>query len=135
MNINFRFLKIPVIIHPSFWLSLLIFIGSNASPIEIFIWGSVFSITLLVHEYGHGLTVLYFGKNPEITLIAFGGFTKYSPTGLTEKQRFLITLNGPLFDGILILLAYFLLKMNIPDGFPIGTSGQYMRQMTMFSTH
>ena len=107
---KFTFLKIPVIIHPSFWLFLLLFASSCN---QIIIWGIILAISILFHEYGHGLTALYFGVNPTINLEAFGGNTEYFNTHLTEKQQFLITLNGPIFSGILILLSYYLLKSNL----------------------
>lgn len=111
---RFTFFSIPVNIHPSFWISIVIFVGIYDSlTFEKLILGLVFMLTLLFHEYGHGLTARYFGKNPKIDLIAFGGYTSYNDNSLTKTQRFLITLNGPLFDGILILLAYYLLKTNI----------------------
>ncbi len=111
---KFTFLKIPVLIHPSFWISLVFFVGVYDSlSYEKLILGLVFIFSLLFHEYGHGLTAQYFGKNPKIDLIAFGGSTSYYDSSLTKKQRFLITLNGPLFTGILILLSYYLLKADI----------------------
>ena len=111
---KFTFLKIPVLIHPSFWISLVFFVGIYDSlTYEKLILGVIFIFSLLFHEYGHGLTAQYFGKNPKIDLVAFGGYTSYYDSSLTKKQRFLITLNGPLFTGILILLSYYLLKSNI----------------------
>lgn len=72
--------------------------------------GAVLFVSLLVHEYGHALTASYFGARPAIILEAFGGRAQYDGAGITPKQHFLITLNGPLFESLLILISYGLLK-------------------------
>ncbi|MFI5334963.1 MAG: site-2 protease family protein [Chlamydiales bacterium] len=126
---KFKFLNIPVYIHPTFWLFLLFFTNIYRSPsIESLIVGAVMFFSLLVHEYGHALTARYFGADPSITLEAFGGYAEFSTGRLTLMQRFLITLNGPLFESILIFLPYFLLKAGVYDGHPYI---QYLLQVTM----
>ncbi len=126
---NFRFLNIPVYIHPTFWIFLLFFTNVYRNPsIESLILGGVMFFSLLVHEFGHALTAAYFGARPSITLEAFGGRAEYNPTGITLKQRFLITLNGPLFESILILLSYSLLKSGNFEAHP---HIQYLLQVTM----
>lgn len=79
--------------------------------IEKLIMGGVLILSLLVHEYGHALTALFFGARPTIVLEAFGGYAQYNSYGMTPKQQFFITLNGPLFESLLIVLPYYLLKM------------------------
>lgn len=66
--------------------------------------------SLLIHEYGHALTALFFGASPWITLEALGGRAEYNGYGMTPKQQFLITLNGPLLQTLLIFIPYALLK-------------------------
>ncbi len=115
---NFRFLNIPVFIHPSFWLFLLFFTGIiRGVSIEGLILGGVLFLSLLVHEYGHALTALYFGARPIITLEAFGGQAQYDSYRITPKQRFIITLNGPLLESVLIGLSYALLEMDIFENY------------------
>lgn len=111
---HFKFLNIPVYIHPSFWI-FLIFISGFASrpPIESMIIAFVVFISLMVHEYGHALTARLFGKNPTVTLEAFGGNAKYDNGGISPTQDFIITLNGPLLESLLIAIAYYLLKTNL----------------------
>ncbi len=116
---NFRFLNIPVHIHPTFWLFLLFFTNLWRDPsIESVIWGVVFALSLLVHEYGHALTALFFGAKPSITLWVFGGYTEYNSRRMTPLQSFIITLNGPLFEAVLIVLAYALLKIEAFENYP-----------------
>ena len=70
-------------------------------------------MSLLVHEYGHALTALYFGASPEISLEAFGGRALYSSQKISPKQDFLITLNGPLLESLLIIVSYALLQIEV----------------------
>ncbi|HAZ15452.1 MAG TPA: hypothetical protein DCY54_02260 [Parachlamydiales bacterium] len=109
--LRFKFLNIPVEIHPSFWLFLLFFTNLYRDfSIESLLLAAVVILSLLVHEYGHAWTAFRFGARPVITLEAFGGNAQYNGFGLTPKQHFLITLNGPLLESVLIVLAYSLLK-------------------------
>ena len=73
---------------------------------------------LLVHEYGHALTAMYFGARPSITLEAFGGQAEYMNARMGFKEQFLITLNGPLFESLLIFLSYYLLQTHVFVGLP-----------------
>lgn len=117
--IQFNFLGIPVRILPSFWLFLLLFTDllfklSMAS----FIVAVVIFLSLLIHEYGHAVTARFFGAESEITLQAFGGYASYTGARLSPKKEFLITLNGPLLESLLIALSYFLLKTFSFDSHP-----------------
>lgn len=111
---NFTCLNIPVRIHPTFWLFLVFFTQIYEDfSIESMILGLVMMFSLLVHEYGHALTAAYFGAKPTINLEAFGGNAQYNGAGMTRTQQFLITLNGPLFESLLIAISYFLLESDI----------------------
>ncbi len=124
---NFRFLNIPVHIHPSFWLFLLFFTGIYRDPsMESVILGVVMFVSLLVHEYGHALTAALFGARPTVVLEAFGGRAQYSGQGLSPRQQFWITLNGPLLESCLIGLAYFFLQVGSYSHYV-----EYFLQMTI----
>jgi len=109
--VNFTFLNIPVRIEPVFWIFLLFFSDLYQDfSIESVIVGFVMIVSLLLHEYGHALTAVYFGGKPKIKLEAFGGKAEYNDFGITKTQEAIITLNGPLFESLLIALPYFLLE-------------------------
>ncbi len=115
---HFRFLKISVSINLSYWIFLLLVIGSIGSQyIEGLLWSSVFTFSILIHEYGHALTALFFGAEPIIVLEAFGGRTLFNESSITDKQKFLITLAGPLFQGLLACIAYLLLEYNVTNSY------------------
>jgi stage IV sporulation protein FB len=106
--------RIPVIIHPLFWLfSFLIGWLNSPSLLGSLIWVVIIFISVLVHEYGHALTALFFRQRVQIQLIPLGGLTSYDGPKLAFWKQFLITLNGPLFGFLLFLLATFLLYSNL----------------------
>jgi Zn-dependent protease len=111
---SFTLLKIPVHIHPTFWIFLLFFTGIIHDPsVKSALIGGVMFVSLLVHEYGHALTAVYFGTQPTVTLEAFGGKASYNARGISKKQEFLITLNGPLLESMLIVVSYAFIKSGI----------------------
>ncbi|MGI2257451.1 hypothetical protein ACRRVD_02730 [Candidatus Cardinium hertigii] len=126
---RFKFLKISVSIDLSYWIFLLLVISRiDSHYIEILLWSSVFTLSILVHEYGHALAALFFDAAPNIVLQAFGGTTCFNAAHLTCKQKFLITLAGPLFQGLLTLTAYLLLEFNIFNSYLL----KYLLCITMY---
>ncbi|MBS0648288.1 MAG: site-2 protease family protein [Verrucomicrobia bacterium] len=126
---HFRFLNIPVYIQPTFWIFLLLVTNLYRDiSMESMIVGIVFTLSLLIHEYGHALTALYFGASPAIVLEAFGGRAEYNGLRMTPRQHFLVTLNGPLLESVLIVLSYAFLKWNVFEGHPYI---QYFLYVTM----
>lgn len=124
---NFNFLNIPVYIHPTFWIFLLYFtnIYEDFSIISVII-GAIAFASLLIHEYGHAATAQYFGFRPTITLQAFGGTAHLNSSRVTPKQDFLITLNGPLLQSLLIVIPYYLLHS--------GVFGNYYINLMLYLT-
>lgn len=124
---NFKFLKIPVKIEPTFWIILLFFAGIIYNPSwERLIVAGVMFVSLLVHEYGHAFAAAYFGNAPVITLHGLGGYTSFQDFNISKKQRFIITLCGPLLESVLIAISYYLLKT--------GTFTSYYIQYTLYVT-
>lgn len=131
---RFRCFNIPVYIHPTFWLFLLLFVsslltqGGIGSLFDCLILGGVAFFSLLFHECGHALTARYFGASPTITLEAFGGKAMYEDKRMTAKQHFFVVLNGPLFSALLILGSYLaLLKLGSSSrSLVIALSGMFV---------
>jgi len=104
--------KIPVTISPFFWL-LAAFIGfmGTGNIQGTLIWMVVIIASVLVHEFGHALTALFFGQKVRVQLVAFGGMTERQGPKLKLWQEFLITLNGPLAGLMIAGVAFLGFKM------------------------
>ncbi|AXI24077.1 Peptidase family M50 [Cardinium endosymbiont of Sogatella furcifera] len=127
--LRFRFLKVSVTIDLSYWIFLLLVMGSiGGRYTESLLWSSIFTFSILIHEYGHALTALFFGATPTVVLQALGGRTIFNESQLTDKQKFFITLAGPLFQGLLTLVAYLLLQCNMVSGYLLN----YLLSVTMY---
>ncbi len=73
-DLNFTLWGIPVRIHPFFWL-LTLFLGMSLPPFELLVWIAAVALSILIHEFGHALTLKYFGISSRIILYGFGGLT------------------------------------------------------------
>ena len=132
-DVHFKVGKIPVRVHPLFWLISIIFgaIAVGGSGIHVFVgmalWTAAVFISILVHELGHALTAKAYGWPPRIVLHSMGGVAIYSPTSNSRSSRILITFMGPgagFILGGLILLGIVLSGHSadlVPGlGLPIG---------------
>ena len=98
-DIRFKLGRIPVRIHPFFWLSTFgLTLGANMAPMKIAIWVFAVLISILVHELGHAIAFRRFGCESRITLYGFGGLasaepgSKGSPAGWS---RIIVSAAGP----------------------------------------
>lgn len=111
---QFRLFNIPITVHLSFWFFLLFYSANpGVHPVKIALIAIIMAGSLLFHELGHALAAVKFGKKPEITMEAFGGYTSYCSSHLDGAKHFVITLCGPLFTALLIGLGYFFLKSHL----------------------
>ena len=105
--VRFQLFGIPVEIQPWLWVTLAIFGGafgplSPEALLQIAIFVLAGASSLLVHEFGHALTIRRFGAPTRIVLHAFGGYALH-PAGIFDrKQQFLVSAAGP---GLQLLLA------------------------------
>lgn len=111
---SFNLFAIPVRVEPWFWITMAFLGGglhardsSDILSVIIFILAGFISI--LVHEFGHALTIRKFGLPTEITLHGFGGYATFPPGRLSRVQSFLVTAAGP---GLQVLLALLLIGLS-----------------------
>lgn len=103
--------KIPVSIHPFFWIFAAIIGWINSEQIiGMFVWVGIIVVSVLFHEFGHALTAVMFKQKASIQLIPLGGVTTFDGPKLKFWQQFLITLNGPVFGFLLFVLATLILQ-------------------------
>lgn len=112
--------KIPIRIHPFFWLLIIALGWLNSQTIMgTTIWAVVILVSIIIHELGHALTAVFFEQKAEIDLIGFGGQTSRSGKPLKLWQEFLIVINGPLAGFALCALAYPFFKKVTFDSFQV----------------
>lgn len=111
-DLRFRLLGIPVRVHPLFWLVVALLGGLGQAGVtvtQVAAWVGCVFISILVHEYGHGLTATAFGQRSAIALFAFGGLC-YSEGGHRSRRTELAVLfMGPgagfLLFGVALAIA------------------------------
>ncbi len=104
-DLRFRLLGIPVRVHPFFWvISAMLGWKPENLPL-VAIWVACVFVSIVVHEYGHGLTARAFGTSPSIVLHGFGGLCKYPNVRHTPWQRLAVLIWGPGAGFVFCLLV------------------------------
>ncbi len=95
-DLNFRLLNIPVRINPFFWLVAALLGWEGRSGLEVAIWVGCVFVSILVHEFGHGLTARAFtGQRPQVVLYGMGGLCSYDREERSPWQKVIVLLMGP----------------------------------------
>jgi Zn-dependent protease len=110
LSISFHLGRIPVVIHPSFWIGALVLGRWGGPTSELVLWVAVVLIAVLVHELGHAVTYRIFGSQAGIQLLAFGGATHGEPA-VSRWRSLIVSLAGP-FAGFALGGAMWLLLGN-----------------------
>jgi stage IV sporulation protein FB len=109
-DLNFSLLRIPVRVHPLFWLVTLL-LGMRLPTQEIILWIPIVFVSILVHEMGHALMIRRFGWWPSILLYTFGGLAMYQPTRHDSSKQMLISLAGPAAGFALAAILILAMKL------------------------
>jgi Zn-dependent protease len=102
-DLRFRFLGIPVRVHPFFWLCAALIRGNDPLP-YILMWIPCVFVSILVHEFGHGLMSRVFHYSPSIVLYGMGGLCYSEAERQTPWQRLAVLIAGP-GAGLLFFLS------------------------------
>jgi stage IV sporulation protein FB len=94
-DVRFRFLGIPVRIHPLFWLVTVAMGWQDHDVPSVAIWVACVFVSILVHEYGHGLVAKAFDASPSIVLWGLGGLCYSQGDRQSKGQRLAVILSGP----------------------------------------
>jgi len=94
-DLRFRLLDIPVRVHPIFWLIAAALGWQNNNLPMVVAWVGCVFVSILVHEYGHGLTAKAFGASPSIVLWGLGGLCYSQSERQTAGQRLAVVVMGP----------------------------------------
>jgi Zn-dependent protease len=93
-DVRFTLLGIPVRIHPLFWVISAV-LGWSSSVQGVAIWVGCVFLSILVHEYGHGLTARAFGYPAGIVLHGMGGLCYSDGERQTPRERLAVLAAGP----------------------------------------
>lgn len=104
-DLRFRLLGIPVRVHPLFWIITAVLGFSQDDPTSTLLWVACVFVSILVHEFGHGLTARSFGHRASIALYAMGGLCASEPDRESPRQRLAILLWGPGAGFVLLAVA------------------------------
>ncbi len=94
-DLRFRFLGIPVRIHPIFWLVSIVLGWQDRNLLIVALWVACVFVSILVHEYGHALMAKRFDCSPSIVLWGLGGLCYSQGERQTPGQRLAVVLSGP----------------------------------------
>ena len=93
-DLRFRLLDIPVRVHPLFWLTSAVLGWQENNLPGVLIWIVCVFVSIIVHEFGHGLMARRFHGSPSVVLYGMGGLC-YSQGERTPWERLAVILAGP----------------------------------------
>jgi stage IV sporulation protein FB len=94
-DLRFRMLGIPVRVHPLFWLVSALLGAQGGELQDIVIWIACVFVSILAHEFGHGLMARAFGYPASIVLYGMGGLCYSEAERQTPGQRLAVLFAGP----------------------------------------
>ena len=88
--------RIPIRIHPSFWLVSVLLSWQPDRLDHVFLWVICLFVSIIVHELGHALAAEAFGWPAEVVLYFGGGVTlSQRHTRRTPWREIAVSLAGP----------------------------------------
>jgi stage IV sporulation protein FB len=94
-DLRFHALGIPVRVHPLFWIGSALMAGNGNDLSLIATWVACVFVSILVHEYGHGLMAKSVDSSPSIVLWIGGGLCYSQSDRESPLQRLAVVLCGP----------------------------------------
>ena len=95
-DLNFRLLGIPVRVNPFFWVMAAVLGWESHDGWEVLIWIAIVFVSILVHEFGHGLTARALSpQRPTIVLYGMGGLCFSEREERSPGRRLAVILMGP----------------------------------------
>lgn len=133
-DLQFQLLGIPVRVHPLFWLFTALMGYDANDPAGTLLWVGCVFVSILVHEFGHGLMGRAFGERPQIALYAMGGLCS-SDRERTPAQSLAVLICGPgagfLLYGLL-LLAGPAIERAFPENHRVGQALDMLAYINLY---
>jgi stage IV sporulation protein FB len=116
--LRFRLLGIPVGVHVTFLLILVL--GPRDSALSAALWVAAAFVAIILHEFGHALTARAFGgENISVTLYGLGGLTSFTHgRAMSHGRSFLISGAGSAVGIVAGLALVGLGRLNVFDSWP-----------------
>ncbi len=111
-DLRFHIYRIPVRVHPLFWLISIFFVWKSTDNPQLKILGVLcMFFSILVHELGHAIVIRRYGYPSEIVLHAMGGYATSS--NFSTWRSVWVSFAGPLAGfivwGIVAAAKYFMI--------------------------
>ena len=122
-DLKFRLLGIPVRVHPLFWVMTAVLGWSRDEPIDILIWIACVFVSIVVHEFGHGLTArALFPTRPAVFLYLMGGLCSFDGDDRHSWRRAQVIAMGPGAGFLLfgLVLGLGLAVLGVGEVWPFG---------------
>jgi stage IV sporulation protein FB len=115
-DLSFALFRIPVRVHPMFWLVAVLLGMRSETAVELATWVVAVSLSILAHEFGHALAARSYGYDPRITLYTMGGLTSFGASTYGARNagrlgQILICLAGPAAGFALAAVLYVALRI------------------------
>ena len=134
-DLNFRLLGIPVRVSPWFWLLTFFLNPFRERPgmlPELLVCVICVFVSLLFHEFGHGLTARAFGASPEIALFGMGGLCSTAGARETFWRRLAVLAAGPSVNfAIAGLTTLWISRMSSAPPRLLGIALLYSQQINL----
>lgn len=121
-DLRFQALGIPVRVHPMFWLTAVLLGNPFQNDYRVvLIWVACVFVSILVHEFGHGLMARLLRFPASIVLYWMGGLCYSESERQRPRQRLLVLFAGPGAGFLLAgLIKGGLLLAHRPTLSPVG---------------
>jgi Zn-dependent protease len=125
-DLRFRLLDIPVRVHPLFWMVMAVLGFEEYNLPAVAIWIGCAFVSILVHEFGHGLMAKHFHGSPSIVLYGMGGLC-YSQGERAPSERLAVILAGPGAGFVLcaVTLLGFSAAFGLNGGEHLAVAGRF----------
>lgn len=94
LDLRFELFRIPVRVHPIFWISSAMIVWDGDNPARIVLGVLCIFFSVLVHELGHAIVIRRYGYPSEIVLYVLGGYA--TSAHFPFRRAVTVSLAGPL---------------------------------------
>ena len=128
-----RLFGIDIIVSPSFLFLMAFFVFMSGSLVSGLVMAASLALIVIVHELGHALTALRFGRSvPAINLNGLGGAAYVEHSSDRHGENILIRLAGPAVN-LMTAAALFLVTKVIDVGALPSLMGLIIDQVFLYS--